>query len=217
MPAQGPTVPDSILIGSCKGRTCSSPSASSFRQILLSSSVPKTSSKSSRLARTPFDTFAKTVVVCKTSSISFSLQSQTLHGAIGPISRLRRRQSLHRERTDSHSISPVDYFVLIAGNLETFPFLFQSDHSNVRESFLACSNKYVTGCHRQRLHALQWAHAHQLAETQTGTCCAAGEAEATVLQQWMLLTKFEDKTLREEICIYTPEDCSFEVKSSVGR
>lgn len=43
--------------------TCMSPSAKILMQIFSSSSVPKTSTRSSRLARTPLLTFLKIVVV----------------------------------------------------------------------------------------------------------------------------------------------------------
>ena len=66
------------------GRTCKSPSASMIRQILSSSLVPNTSARSSCLASVPLLTLLKTVVACRTSSMSFSLQTrQTLYSCDG--------------------------------------------------------------------------------------------------------------------------------------
>lgn len=48
-----------------------------IRHTASSSTVPKAAFRSSRLANTPFDTFAKTVVVCTTSLMSFSLHSSS--------------------------------------------------------------------------------------------------------------------------------------------
>lgn len=64
--------------------TCSSPSARILMQMASVLSVPKASSRSSRLASTPLDTLANTAVVCSTSSRSLSLQQrQQQQGAGG--------------------------------------------------------------------------------------------------------------------------------------
>lgn len=118
--------------------------------------------RSVSFARTAFETFVKTVVLCKTSSKSFSLQSadqsalvkadakssiptyissvkevQAGHKA-GGIMHYQQHEGLSSRNLymHTHAIPPVQNLVLVACNFESHaPFLVPHD-SYIRESFL---------------------------------------------------------------------------------
>ena len=122
-------------------RTCRSPSASMIRQILSSSLVPNTSTRSSCLASVPLLTLLNTVVACKTSSMSFSLQSMqyltSRDHCFVQWCRKRTKQSLH-------AISPVQNLVLVAGHLKPLALLFIPYDCDICQSLLTCTTTSST-------------------------------------------------------------------------
>jgi hypothetical protein len=46
---------------------------------------------------------------------------------------------------DSHSTTPIDDFVLVAGNLEALAMLLVAHHCDVGQPLLACTNEQAKG------------------------------------------------------------------------